>query len=204
MTDGRERKPSPLAVVISGPSGVGKDTLLERMYEAGSGYHFTITATTRERRPDEQEGVNHYFVSRDRFMEMVDGEELLEWAQVYGNYYGVPKQQVRNALAAGKHVLIRVDIQGARRLRSLLPEALFIFIAPPSTSSLRARLEARGVNSEEDMAARLRAAADEVGEASKFDHVIVNEDEKLDEAVCKVQNVIVGESLRQPPRVVSI
>ena len=196
--------PNPLVVVISGPSGVGKDTLLERMSEMGFDYHFTVTATTRAPRPGEICGVNHFFLTRDRFLEMVDNSELLEWARVFGNFYGVPKEQVRQALAKGTHVLIRVDVQGARRLRTIVPEAVFIFVAPPSTESLRVRLLERGVNSAEDMDTRLRAADVEIREASMFDHVVVNEDNKQDEAVVKVREIIRRESMRCPPRRVKI
>ena len=196
--------PNPLVVVISGPSGVGKDTLLERMSEMGFDYHFTVTATTRAPRPGEICGVNHFFLTRDRFLEMVDNSELLEWARVFGNFYGVPKEQVRQALAKGTHVLIRVDVQGARRLRTIVPEAVFIFVAPPSTESLRVRLLERGVNSAEDMDTRLRAADVEIREASMFDHVVVNEDDKQDEAVVKVREIIRRESMRCPPRRVKI
>ena len=196
--------PNPLVVVISGPSGVGKDTLLERMSEMGFDYHFTVTATTRAPRPGEICGVNHFFLTRDRFLEMVDNSELLEWARVFGNFYGVPKEQVRKALTKGTHVLIRVDVQGARRLRTIVPEAVFIFVAPPSTESLRVRLLERGVNSAEDMDTRLRAADVEIREASMFDHVVVNEDNKQDEAVVKVREIIRRESMRCPPRRVKI
>ena len=196
--------PNPLVVVISGPSGVGKDTLLERMSEMGFDYHFTVTATTRAPRPGEICGVNHFFLTRDRFLEMVDNSELLEWARVFGNFYGVPKEQVRQALAKGTHVLIRVDVQGARRLRTIVPEAVFIFVAPPSTESLRVRLLERGVNSAEDMDTRLRAADVEIREASMFDHIVVNEDDKQDEAVVKVREIIRRESMRCPPRRVKI
>lgn len=196
--------PNPLVVVISGPSGVGKDTLLERMSEMGFDYHFTVTATTRAPRPGEICGVNHFFLTRDRFLEMVDNSELLEWARVFGNFYGVPKEQVRLALAKGTHVLIRVDVQGARRLRTIVPEAVFIFVAPPSTESLRVRLLERGVNSAEDMDTRLRAADVEIREASMFDHVVVNEDDKQDEAVVQVREIIRRESMRCPPRRVKI
>ena len=196
--------PNPLVVVISGPSGVGKDTLLERMSEMGFDYHFTVTATTRAPRPGEICGVNHFFLTRDRFLEMVDNSELLEWARVFGNFYGVPKEQVRQALAKGTHVLIRVDVQGARRLRTIVPEAVFIFVAPPSTESLRVRLLERGVNSAEDMDTRLRAADVEIREASMFDHIVVNEDNKQDEAVVKVREIIRRESMRCPPRRVKI
>jgi guanylate kinase len=193
-----------LIVVISGPSGVGKDVLIERMAKLGHGHHFTITATTRAPRPGETEGVNHYFVSRDEFFNMVARGELLEWAQVYGNYYGVPRQQVRDALAQGRHAVVRVDVQGARRIREIAPEALFIFIMPPSMEVLRRHLERRGVNSEHDIRTRLEAAKREIDEARGFDYLVVNEEDRLDDTVAAVARIIAAESERQPPRTVDI
>ena len=195
-----EFQPRPLVVIISGPSGVGKDTLIERMSELGQHHHFTVTATTRPPRPGEQDGVNHQFLERDTFINMIARDELLEWAEIYGNYYGVPKQQVRDALSRGQHVLIRVDVQGARRLRQLLPEALQIFIMPPSMTVLRSRLEARGVNTEADMENRLEAANDEISESERFDYCVVNEENRLDDAAKQVSEIFRKESNREPPR----
>ncbi len=191
-------------MVISGPSGVGKDTLIERMSELGHDHHFTVTATTRDPRPGEREGVNHHFLAKEDFINMIAADGLLEWAEVYGNYYGVPKQQVRDALARGQHVLIRVDVQGARRLRQLLPEALQIFVLPPSMPVLRKRLKERGVNSAEDMERRLVAAMTEIGESDEFDYCVINEEDHLDEAVRQVSDIFEKESRREPPRVYEI
>lgn len=191
-------------MVISGPSGVGKDTLIERMSELGHNHHFTVTATTRDPRPGEKEGVNHHFLEKEDFINMIARDELLEWAEVYGNYYGVPKQQVRDALGRGQHVLIRVDVQGARRLRQLIPEALQIFVMPPSMAVLRKRLKERGVNTEEDMETRLGSATREIDESDEFDYCVINEEDHLDEAVRQVSDIFERESRREPPRVYEV
>ncbi len=191
---------TPIIVVVSGPSGVGKDTLIERMAQMGHAHHFTITATTRPSRPGEREGVNHFFVTQDKFFNMVAANELLEWAHVYGNYYGVPKQQVRDAIARGQHVIVRVDVQGARRIREVLPEALFIFVTPPSLATLRAHLIKRGVNSPEDIERRLAAAKQEMMEADTFDYRVLNEEGRLDETVAEMARIIDWEANREPRR----
>ena len=193
---------NPLMVVVSGPSGVGKDTLLERMEELHSGlnFHFVVTATTREPRADEADGVNHHFLNRDQFQDMIRNDELLEWAEVYGNYYGVPKAQVTDALAAGKHVLCRVDVQGAARIRTLAPEALFVFVLPPDKDALRWRLMERGQDSEESIERRLKAAKGEIEQASRFDEQLINHDGRLDEIVEELVEIIETESRRDPPR----
>ena len=196
---------NPIVVVISGPSGVGKDVMIDRMIESGRlGFHFTVTATTRDPRPGEKDGINHHFVSVDDFVNLIAADELLEWAQVYDNYYGVPKKQVRDALQQGNHVIMRVDVQGAKRLSEIIPEALLIFIIPPSLDVLRKHLEGRGVNSEEEMTKRLAAATEEISQASLFDFTVTNEEDKLDVTVKNVVEIIESESMRIPPRNVSI
>ena len=202
--EGRFTK-NALVVVISGPSGVGKDVMIDQMVETGQfGFHFTVTVTTRAPRPGENDGVNHHFVAVDDFINMIATDELLEWAQVYDNYYGVPKKQVRDALAAGNHVIMRVDVQGAKRLRELMPEALLIFIIPPSLAVLRKHLEKRGVNSETEMKKRLSAATDEINNSDLFDYTVMNEEDRLAETVEKVVEIIETEAARVPPRNVVI
>lgn len=194
-----------LVVVISGPSGVGKDVMIDRMIETGQiGIHFTVTATTRDPRPGEQDGVNHHFVAVDDFINMIAASELLEWAQVYDNYYGVPKKQVRDALAEGKHVVMRVDVQGAKRLRELMPEALLIFIVPPSLDVLRKHLVKRGVNSDTEMEQRLAAANEEIKKSDLFDFAVTNEEDQLDDTVKRVVEIIESEAMKIPPRKVVI
>jgi guanylate kinase len=191
-------------VVISGPSGVGKDTIIERMSEIGHNHHFTVTATTRAPRPGEVEGVNHHFLTREQFQDLIRNNGLLEWAEVYGNYYGVPRQQVRDALASGRHVIIRVDVQGAKRVKELAPEALLIFIMPPSLDALRSHLATRGVNSGEEMEQRMESAEHEMRQAPWFDYTVVNHEDELEIAVRRVTEIIRNESLRVPPRLAAI
>ena len=191
-------------MVISGPSGVGKDVIIDRMIESDRfGFHFTVTATTRNPRPGEQDGVNHHFMTVDDFINMIAADDLLEWAQVYDNYYGVPKQQVRDALDAGNHVIIRVDVQGAKRLSEIIPEALLIFIIPPSLDVLKMHLENRGVDSETEMTKRLSAATEEINQANLFDFTVTNEEDQLDVTADSVVAIIESESQRVPPRNVS-
>ncbi len=201
-----EPPPTPLIVVVSGPSGVGKDTLLERMEETADNlrFHFVVTATTRAPRPGEKHAVNHYFLSRDQFETMIDNDELIEHATVYENYYGVPRQQVASALADGQHVLVRVDVQGAARLRNHLPEALFVFVMPPDLNALRVRLELRAQDSTDSIERRLNSAHTEIEQAEYFEYTIVNYDDRLDDAVRELIAVIETESRRDPPRIINV
>lgn len=196
----------PVLVVVSGPSGVGKDTLIDRLRDLDHALdcHFVVTATTRPPRSGEREGINHHFVDRREFERMIQNDELLEWASVYGNYYGVPRSQVRGALEAGKHVLLRVDVQGAARLRLVAPDAIFVFVMPPSIDSLRSRLQIRGKDSSESIATRLAAAEQEIARAESFDYRIVNRDGSLDEAARELVDLIHRESARTPPRTVNV
>ena len=205
MSDDPAKHMNPIVVVISGPSGVGKDVMIERMIESDRiGFHFTVTATTRDPRPGEVDGINHHFVTVDDFVNLISADNLLEWAQVYGNYYGVPKQQVREALTNGNHVIIRVYVQGAKRLREIIPEALMIFIIPPSLDVLKSHLEKRGVDTETEMTQRLEAASEEISQASLFDFTVTNEEGRLDDTVDQVVEIIESESQRIPPRKMSI
>lgn len=173
------------------------------MAEQSARYHVAVTATTRPPRPNEVHGVNHMFHSVPEFREMIANGELLEWAEVYGNYYGTPKQQVRDALKQRKHVLLRVDTQGARRIRELVPDALLVFIAPPTLQVLIDRLVKRGVNDGADIQRRLEAAEAEIPLAPQFDLTVVNHDGALDDAVAEVARGIAREARRDTPRVMS-
>lgn len=186
----------PLLVVISGPSGVGKDAILYRMKSSGVPYHFAVTATARPKRDNEVDGVDYHFVSRDEFQNMIQNHELLEWAEVYGNLYGVPKSPVRDALARGQDVILKIDVQGGDNIRRLVPRALYVFLAPPDMTELERRLTQRRTESPEALRLRMETAAKEMEEAEKYDHVVVNRTGRLDEVVDEVNSIIRRERAR--------
>ncbi len=178
-------------IVISGPSGVGKDTLMEIIGKKYPGkIHIAITATSREPRSNEENGVNHFFVNEDKFNQMIDNDELIEWAKVYENLYGVPKSEITNNVSNNIKVLIRVDVQGARRLKEILKGSLFIFISPESKKDLKKRLILRHENSEFDIEKRLMEAEAEISEADWFDFIVVNYTDQTEKAVLELSNII--------------
>ncbi|MBC7224091.1 MAG: guanylate kinase [Anaerolineae bacterium] len=192
--------PPPQLVVLSGPSGAGKDSLLHRMKELGVPFHFVVTATTRPPRPGEVDGVDYHFVSRERFQEMIARGELLEHALVYGDYKGIPRKQVEEALRGGKDVILRLDVQGAATIRKLAPEAILIFLTAPSEEDLVRRLRTRKTEDPEALARRIATAREELRRVEEFDYVVVNREGCLDEAVDQVQAIIQAEKCRVHPR----
>ena len=186
----------PLLVVISGPSGVGKDTVLARMKERGLPLHFTVTATTRPPREENSADPLLALLSEEAFDRLLAEDGLLEHAQVYGYRYGVPKAPVREALERGQDVVVRVDTQGAASIKKLAPAAILIFLAPPSLKALEARLRARGLDDAETIQRRLRAASQEMEQASKFDHTVVNEEDGVDDVVDRVVAIMAAERSR--------
>ena len=178
-------------IVISGPSGVGKDTLMEIISDNFSErVHIAITATTRKHRSKEENAVNHYFVDNNKFDQMIENNELIEWANVYGNFYGVPYTEVVNNLSKNMKILIRVDVQGARRLKKLIEFATFIFISPESKKDLEKRLELRHEDSQEDIKKRLNEAVLEINEADWFDYIVVNYPNQTHKAVSELIEII--------------
>ena len=192
--------PHPLLVVISGPSGVGKDSVLTRMRELDFPFHFVVTATSRAVRPGESDGYDYHFVSSERFEAMIRDEELIEWAEVYGQYKGIPKFEVRQAMASGRDVLLRINVDGAATVKRIAPEALFIFIAPGSPAELRRRLAVRRTESAEEIDRRLALAAHELQQVEHFDYVVLNHEDRLDEAVNQIRAIIMAEKQRVFPR----
>ena len=204
MTPFELRKPNPLLIVISGPSGVGKDSVLQRMKERDFPFHFVVTATTRGRRENEAHGKDYWFVSKDEFARMIEENELIEYAIVYGDYKGIPKWEVRDALASGQDVIMRVDVQGAESVRKLAPEALLIFITSESEDELERRLRERKTESADSLALRIATARKELQRIEAFDYVVVNHDFQLDDTVDKVRAIIAAEHLRVHQRKVNL
>jgi guanylate kinase len=196
--------PQPLLIVISGPSGVGKDTVLQRMKERELPFHFVVTATTRPKRENEVHGKDYFFVSKDEFARMIEANELLEYAIVYNDYKGIPKQQVREALASGKDVVMRIDVQGAATIRKLAPEALLIFLTTTGEEEMVNRLKARKSENSEGLALRIATARQELKRIDEFDYVVVNSDFHLDETVDTLVAIIQAEHHRVRPRKVNL
>jgi guanylate kinase len=194
----------PLLIVISGPSGVGKDTVIQRMKERRLPFHFVVTATTRPARPEEQQGVDYFFVSHDEFAEMIEEDELLEYAIVYNDYKGIPKAQVRQALDSGKDVVMRVDVQGAATVRELCPQALLIFLQTRDEDEMVSRLIARKTETPEGLKLRIATARREQKRIDEFDYVVINRDYQLDETVDTIVAIIQAEHARVNHRQVSL
>jgi guanylate kinase len=196
--------PNPMLIVISGPSGVGKDSVLEVMKSRGLPFHFVVTATTRAPRPDERDGVDYFFLSQDEFARMIDEGELLEYAVVYQDYKGIPKSQVREALASGKNVIMRIDVQGAESVRKLAKDALLIFLTPQNEEELINRLEKRNTETMESLKLRIATARQEYNKIEIFDYIVVNKDDRLDETVDNIEAIIKAEQHRVDQRVVEL
>ena len=194
----------PLLVVVSGPSGVGKDSIIQALKHRHLPLHVVVTSTNREPRPNEVDGVDYHFVSTHRFEEMIHNDELLEHAVVYGDYKGIPKRQIRDAFATGKDVILRVDVQGAARLRQLFPEAVLIFLVPANEDELIQRLKARHSETHDSLQRRIETARQEMHQLTEFDYVVVNRDEQLQEAVDKIIAIIDAEHHRVIQRKVSV
>ncbi len=196
--------PTPLLIVLSGPSGVGKDVILTRLRETNYPLEYITTITTRSKRAEEKDKIDYNFVSPDKFQEMIDNNELLEWANVYGNWYGVPRAPVKKALASGRNTIVKVDIQGATTIKKLLPEAVFVFLMPPSLEELATRLTQRRTESPLDLARRIKTAQQEIAQLPLFDYVIVSNQDAIDRAVAQVKAIIAAEGCRVRPRQITL
>jgi guanylate kinase len=198
------RQNQPLLIVISGPSGVGKDSVVQRMQDRGMPMHFVVTATTRPIREGEVEGEDYFFVSRDEFAELIEQDELLEYAIVYDDYKGIPKEQVRQALESGVDVVMRLDVQGAETIRKMYPEALLIFLSTVDEDELVERLKQRKTENSEGLKLRIATARKELQRVEMFDYYVINADMRLDETVDTIAAIITAEHHRTDPRKVEM
>lgn len=194
----------PLLVVLSGPSGVGKDAVLSGMRKSGCPLFYAVTATTRPRREQERDGVDYIFVTRQEFEQMIARSELLEWANVYGNLYGVPKRELKAALARGQDAIVKVDVQGAATIKGDYPGAVYIFLAPPTDKELEERLRQRKTESDVDVELRLLAAKEEMKSLPLFDYVVVNARDRVESAISQIESIITAEKCRVVPRSVEL
>ncbi len=186
----------PRVFVISGPSGVGKDSVIQEMRQILPDLHYAVTATTRPRRPGEIDGVHYFFLSQEDFAFQIEAGEFMEHATVYGNLYGVPKQRIREALKTGRDVVIKVDVQGARAIREQVPGAVLIFVAPPTMSDLLQRLRGRKSDDFDVVIKRLNTATHELARAREFDYVVFNESGRLSETVETISTIVDAEHMR--------
>jgi guanylate kinase len=192
--------PNPMLVVVSGPSGVGKSTIVAELARRHPQVVPIVTATTRPRRNGEIDGVHYHFMSTDEFERLRADHGLLESAQVHGHWYGTPLDQIRGILRAGRDAILTIDPQGARAVRQRVPDALLLFVMPPSMDVLDARLTQRGSEDEASQALRRQNAVDEIAAADDYDHIVVNETGHVEEAAERIWEVIQAEARRQPPR----
>jgi guanylate kinase len=197
-----EGRPGAQLVIISGPSGVGKDSIIAAMQRRMPSHarHYVITCTTRRRRNGEVDGVSYLFVSPEDFTRLRDADNLLEASEVHGNWYGTPRDQVQSALASGRDAILKIDVQGAHKVRAAVPGALLIFVVPPSIEILRERLVGRNTEASTDLERRFRDAAHELARQAEYDHVVINETDQLERTAQAIDDIIAAEHERYPDR----
>lgn len=187
---------APLLLVLSGPSGAGKDAVLSQIRGTSDSLEFIVTITTRSPRATERDGIEYRFTSVEKFKEMLEHKELLEWAKVYGNWYGVPREPVKQALEQGRDVIVKVDVQGAVTIKKTVPQAILIFLMPPAMDELAIRLEQRHSESAFDLDLRTRIAEEEIKQLSLFDYLVVNRKDAIEQAVSDIKAIIRAEQCR--------
>ncbi len=195
---------APLLIVISGPSGIGKDTVVQGMKDRDLPFHFVITATTRPPRENEVNGEDYFFYSKEEFEALIEADEFLEHAWVYSSYKGVPKSQVREALKSGEDVVMRLDVQGAKTVHNLCPDAILIFLTANSKEEWLQRLKDRHSETDDELALRIQTAKKEYDTLDIFDYIIINEHDKLDDTLDVIENIISAEHHRVNPRRVTL
>lgn len=198
--------PGAMLVVISGPSGVGKDAVIEALRRRAELHdtHYVVTYATRSRRPGEIDGQSYHFVDGARFAAMRAAGELLEANEVHGHWYGSPRDQVAAALAAGRDAVLKIDVQGAREVRRRVPQAVLVFIVPPSPEDLEARLRGRATESDDELAVRRRDAVAELARQGDYDYIVVNETGQLDRTAARIEEIVAAEHHAHPDRRVAV
>ena len=186
-------KDTPLMIIISGPSGVGKDSVLRALKSSGLPLHHVVTANTRKPRPDEVEGVDYFFVSKEKFKEMIRNDELIEYSKVYQDYKGPPKSEVRKAIKTNKDIIFRLDVQGAEKLKTLYPHSILIFLIPSNQEDWYKRLNERQSSKEKDLDMRIKTVRDELEKATLFDYIVVNAQNELSKTVEIIEAIITAE-----------
>lgn len=204
MDENKERRVDPLFIVISGHSGAGKDSVIAALRQRDFPFHFVVTTTARKPRPQEREGIDYYFVSPQKFQQMIAEDQLLEHAIVYGEYKGVSRKEVRNALASGKDAILRVDVQGAATIRSKCPQAVLIFLTAGDEEEIIRRLKARHTETEEKLKIRIQTMLKEKEYIPLFDYIVINKNGSLDKAVDDVISIITAEHCRVHHRKVEL
>jgi guanylate kinase len=201
-----EGQPGAMLIIISGPSGVGKDTIIDALQLRAHDpeYHYVITCTTRSPRPGEVDGVDYHFLTRDDFLRLRADRQLLEANEVHGNWYGSPRNQVRAALATGKDVILKIDVQGAQVVKEQVSQALLIFVIPPSMEALFQRLRARATETADELELRQRNAALELARQRDYDKIVTNETGQVEQTATKINKIIASEHRRHPTRRVRV
>jgi guanylate kinase len=196
--------PKPLLILLSGLSGAGKDTVLEAIRQSKLPLYISVSATTRQPRAGEKEGVDYFFVSKQRFQAMIDANELLEWANVYGNLYGRPREPIREALQKGQDVIVRIDTQGVAAFKKILPGAVAIFLTTATIAELEERLKKRRTESPDELELRLKTAEKELDQLDMFDYVIVNRENEVAKTIADVRSIIAAEKCKVKQREVKL